>query len=52
VADDKQADMALTCEAQSQMMDEELLEIARRNAQEVGMDLSDGELKIGEWTEQ
>jgi hypothetical protein len=36
------------------MTDEELLEIARRNAQEVGMDvpLAPGELKIGEWTER
>lgn len=52
VSDDHRADVVLTCEAQAELSDAALYEIAQRNAYEVGLDLSTGELKIGEWTEQ
>jgi hypothetical protein len=49
VANDRQSDVVLTCEAQANLPDEDLLAIARRNAHEIGLDLSTGELKVGEW---
>jgi hypothetical protein len=52
VSDDHQADVVLTCEYQADLPDEFLFALARRNASEVGMDLSTGSLVIGEWTEQ
>lgn len=51
VSDDGQT-TALTCEAQASLPDTALHEIARRNAGEVGLDVSSGELKVGPWTEQ
>ena len=45
------AEVVLTLPEHSDMSDEELIAEARRYAEEVGLDLSYGEIVVGEWME-
>lgn len=49
--DGKGAEVVLTLPEHAQLSDAELIAEARRYAEEVGLDLSYGEIVIGEWTE-
>ena len=48
--DGKGAEVVLTLPEHSALSDEELIAEARRYAEEIGLDLSYGEIVIGEWT--
>jgi hypothetical protein len=48
---DKQASVRLTCEEDAQLPDNELILVARRCASENSVDLNEGEIEIGDWTE-
>ena len=49
--DGKGAEVVLTLPGHVHLSDDDLLAEARRYAEEVGLDLSYGEILIGEWTE-
>lgn len=49
--DGKGTEILLTLPEHSDMSDEELIAEARRYAEEQGLDLSYGEIVIGEWAE-
>jgi len=50
--DGKGAEVVLTLPEHAGLSDEELIAEAKRYAEEIGLDLSYGEIVIGEWTEQ
>lgn len=51
IADNNQSDVRLTREEHKDLPDEELLAIAKTEAESVGLNLEGGEIQIGEWTE-
>ena len=51
VADDKQSDVRLTREEHKNLADEQLITIAMKEAELVGITLEGGEILIGDWTE-
>lgn len=51
VADDRSGEVRLTGEHQKNLSDEELFAEARAEAEREGLDLSGGEIVIGDWTD-
>ena len=51
ISADRQGEVRLTEEAQANLPDAELLEAARKMAEEVGLEIGDGNIEIGAWTE-
>lgn len=45
------AEIVLTLPEQARLNDEELIEEAIKEAEKIGLDLSSGEILIGNWTE-
>lgn len=52
VSDDRQHDLLLTTPEQSQLDDAALLAAAREEAARADVDLSTGEIVVGEWRER
>ena len=48
---DKQASVRLTEEDQSKLTDEELLKAAMNEAENIGLDIADGEIIISSWSD-
>lgn len=48
---DRQGQLVLTSPEQSHLSDEELMAAALREAEENGLDVSKGDIHIGEWKE-
>lgn len=50
IAEDSQADVVLTGEEHQHLSDDELMALAIREAAEIGLEIGDGEIVIGDYT--
>lgn len=51
ISTDKQATVRLTTEDQSNLSDDGLMAAAEAEAENAGLDIGDGQIEIGDWTE-
>ena len=51
ISADKQAEVRLTEESQAALPDADLIAAAVKTAEEVGLEIGDGSIEIGAWTE-
>jgi hypothetical protein len=48
---DRQASVRLTTEEQAHLSDDDLIAAALAEAEEAGLEIGDGEIRVGEWRE-